>query len=854
MTVAARILTNAESDEGREFLRLVRVGQPDEIVSYRELVDEALRWTRFYDSRGLAKGDRIIVVQQHSLGLYASYAGALLGGYVPAMFAFPSAKFSEEEYFRTIGTLLAGARARLLVTYDDLAGKLHERERAALGETQVVTAADLGDRADRHVPDVDPDDPAFLQYSSGTTGIKKGVAVSHRALLWQVDTYADAIGATPSDRIVSWLPLYHDMGLIACFFLPLIRNVPLVAMSPFDWVKRPGMWTEAVAEHRATLSWLPNFAYNFLAANVRAEEAGDLSSLRGVVNCSEPILAASHDAFLERFEPHGFSSDALAVSYALAENTFAATSGGFGRPPATDWIDRAALEREGRAVATAAGAEGARHLVSSGPPLRETDVAVVDEQGRPVPERTIGEIQLRSPALMTSYDGNEEATRDAFRDGWYRTRDAGYLADGQLYVTGRRQDIVIVGGRNIYPQDVEAVANEVEGVLPGRVVAFGIPQEDRGTESLVVLAETEAENTTQIREAVREAIVAHADLVPGDIRLLPPRMLVKSTAGKISRTENRRRYLEEWSLPDERTSPEPNDADGVRRAVLRFVGADVADDAPLLSSGLIDSFATVELLGAVEQAAGMAIPAHELADSNFDSIADILALVSRLRAGSQAAPAATETDVPMTFDGPRPAAPAGHRVRSLLTRLRLQARGVRIGRRFRVAGPVLVELLGAGRNLEIGNDVVLMPGVHLKLRENGCIVLHDGVKLDTGVRLVAANDARLEIGQSAALGRGTLVNAGADVLVGRGSMTAAYCVVNASDHGLAAGTPMREQRYEHAPITVGEDVWVGAHAFIAKGARIGDGAIVSAGAIVSGPMPPGAIVQGRPARVVGFRR
>jgi acetyltransferase-like isoleucine patch superfamily enzyme/acyl carrier protein len=690
---------------------------------------------------------------------------------------------------------------------------------------------------------VDVDAPAFLQYSSGTTGLKKGVTVSHRALLWQVETYADAIGAGPGDRIASWLPLYHDMGLIACFFLPLIRKVSVVAISPFDWVKRPSLWVEAVAKNRATLSWLPNFAYNHLAATVREEEIAGMSldSLRGVVNCSEPIIATSHATFLERFSRHGFAPEALAASYALAENTFAATSGGFGRPLLHD-------DSLGRP------------LVSSGSPLPETDVRIVGDDGSELDERREGEVLLRSPSLMNGYDGNAEATAAALVDGWYRTGDLGYLADGELFVTGRKQDLIIVGGKNIYPQDVEAVVNEVGGVIPGRVVAFGVPREELGTESLVILAESDESNDPVLRREVHAAVAEHSDLVPGDVLLLPPRTLVKSTAGKISRSENRRRYLDEWSAP----AVARVDGDPVRRAVLSVVGRDVDpatidDDTPLVSSGLVDSFALAELLVAVESAADVTIPAGELDDASFETIAAIGELVERARVrgngrGTDAA-RVDVPDVPLVYDQPRtwPARPKRPGLWTTYYKLLFRAKGVRHGDGLRVLGPIMLELLGPGRNLVIGDRVTLMPGVHLKLRENGRIVLHDGVKLDTATRLVAANDACIEVGAETTLGAGTIVNAGADVLVGRGTLTSAYCMINASDHLMAAGRPIREQGYEHEAIRIGEDVWMGANVFIAKGASIGNGVVVSAGSVVTGAVPDQAVVQGQPARVIRFR-
>jgi fatty-acyl-CoA synthase len=863
------VLRHASDDDGSEFLRLVFPGDADVVLSYRELVAEASSWAQFYDEAGLAPGDRIVVALPHSVDLYAAYVGAILGAFVPAMFAFPSPKFSEAEYFRTLDALCANAGARMFVTYDQLSVRLKARGLHAAG-CQVRNPSDRrGPSASqpRHSPPVDPDAPAFLQYSSGTTGIKKGVAVSHRALLWQLDAYGAAIDLGPDDRVISWLPLYHDMGLIACFFLPLLKKVPVVAMSPFDWVREPALWLQAVTDHRGSLSWLPNFAYSFLAANISGEQLGDqdLATLRGVVNCSEPLLTASHERFLERFAPVGMSADRLAASYALAENTFAVTSGGFGRALMVDSVDRSSFDAFGCAEPIPAGTPGARELVSSGRPLDGVDIEIVDDGGNDVPERTVGEIVVSSPSLMTGYYGNPEATKLALRDGRYRTGDLGYLAGRELFVTGRKGDLIIVGGRNIYPQDIESIVHEVDGVVAGRAVAFGVPRPELGTEGLVVLAETTAEDAEQrdrIGLDVRETVATHADLAPLDVRILPHRTLVKSSAGKPARSENKRRYLEVWQHETTHRATEV-DSESELAVVRRIVG-EVArqvpanDDERLLSSGLVDSFGLVELLAGIEQSLGVRIPPQLAHEDALDSISSIVGTVRAIRAGSDAS---TQLSSAPTSSRPVPMTHATatqtrrtRGARSFAYRALFRLKGITCGRGLTVRGRVYLELDGRPSNIVIGSNVTLMPHVHLKNRENGRIVLHDGVKLDTGARLVAANDATIEIGERAVLGPGAVVNAGRDVSIGRDSLTAPYCILNTSDHGIAAGTPIREQPFEHAPIVIGEDVWLGAGVFVAKGSVIGHGAVVSAGSLVSGTIPPGSIADGRPARPIRVRR
>jgi fatty-acyl-CoA synthase len=869
-TIAAVLHDNAARDDGAEFLRLILPGAPDQVLAYAELVAEAGRWTRFFAHSGLAPGDRVIVVLPHSLDLYAAYVGALLGAHVPAMFAFPSAKLSEELYFATIGRLIVDSGARLLVTYGELRDKLRAREAVAVADVILVTPEDVeGGRDLPAAAPASPDDVAFLQYSSGTTGIKKGVALSHRALLWQVAAYGDAIGIRGDDRIVTWLPLYHDMGLIAAFFLPLIRKIPVVAMSPLDWVKRPALWLQAVTRHRGTLSWMPNFAFNFLARSVPAEElAGvDLSSLRGLVNCSEPVMAHSHDVFVERFASVGFRREALAVSYAMAENTFAVTSGGFGRLPVVDHVDIRAFEELGESQPAPAGAPGSRTVVSSGRPLVETEVQVINADGAPLPARHVGEIVVASPCLMHGYDGDAAATAASLSMRRFRTGDLGYVADGEVFVTGRKKDLIIIGGRNIYPQDVEAAASQVAGVIPGRCVAFGIADENAGTERLIVLAEseTDAAKHERLKAAIYAAVAGLTEVVPSDIRIVPARELIKSSSGKISRNANRDRYVEKLAAPPAAVIDVPAGVDEglvarvrsvVRSRLAAIPGVDTAavtDTTPLVTSGLVDSFALAELLVALESATGRALtPARLRETRNVDSIAALAAALRDDGAGPSVAPPPGTDDVPMTY-ATRPQPRKARGWWTTFYRALFRWKGIACGPGLQVLGPLLLQIDGDARRIRMGTNVTLMPGVHLKNRENGSIVLHDGVKLDTMVRLVAANDAVLELGDDVAFGMGTVVNAGMDVRVGRGALSSICCMINASDHRMDPGTPIRRQPYVHAPILIGEDAFLGAHCYVGKGSRIGNGAVVSVGAAVTGDIPPGAIVQGSPARVVKYR-
>ncbi|WP_417520139.1 AMP-binding protein [Minwuia sp.] len=828
------------------FLTLVQSDGSEQSLSYDTLMTRAECWAGNLSTAGIRQGDRVVVIHRHGLDLYAAYIGAILMGAVPSMFAHPSPKLSEAVYFETIEALLAGSKARALVTCTEVAEKLMPLVHRLPTFETLLTDGDIDPSVTAfETPAVAPDDPAFLQYSSGTTGLKKGVVISHRALLWQIETYGNAIEAGTRDTIISWLPLYHDMGLISCLFLPLIRRCRLVAMSPFDWVRRPGMWPEAVTRHRGTLSWLPNFAYLFMARNV-PEGAFDLSSLRGVVNCSEPVTQQAHEAFIDRFAAQGLTTDALAASYAMAETVFAVTSGGFDDPLRT-------IEHDGRVI------------VSSGRILPDTDVRILAEDGRDLPDGETGEIEIAAPCLFSGYDNNRDATQAALNDNRYRSGDLGFLQDGHLFVTGRKRDLIIIGGKNIYPHDIEALTETISGVLPGRSVALGKRDEGSGTEQLIVLAESDAPAAghAALIDAIRSAIAGATEVNPNDIRIVPPRWLRKSTSGKIARAANLERYLEELSSaasPDLAPAIGPS---GLRERVRRLVidqvldGQRVDDDTSLIRAGRIDSFSIVNLILTIERAFGLSLPESIVSRTDcLDTIQAIAETVERLQAGITDEDADTDfdlADVPMVSDTPV-ALPTGRAgFWTWYYRLTFRRHGIRYGKGLRVLGPILLRLDGNARNMRFGDGVTIMPGADLKIRENGKLTVGDGCAIDTMARLVAANDAEIRLGDRSQIAFASIINAGENVTIGRDTATAGHCTIIASEHLYTGPEPIMSQGYRHEPVLIGADVWLASNVLVTPGSKIGNGAVISARSTVAGTIRPYALAAGAPARIIGSR-
>jgi len=367
---------------------------------------------------------------------------------------------------------------------------------------------------------------------------------------------------------VSWLPLYHDMGLIGCLLLAVYYPGPLVLIPPELFLVRPALWLRAIARHRATLSVSPTFGYAFSAKRVRDEDVAglDLSSWRLAVCGAEPISIAALQAFSERFAPLGFRPAALRPVYGLAETSLAVTFSPPDRPPRALGVDPARLAASGEAV------PGTRAIASVGTPVPGAELEVRGSTGRRLRERRVGRIFTRGPSLMTAYFGQQEATAGAIRDGWLDTGDLGFVADGELYVCGREKDLVIIRGANHVPQEFEECLDRLEGVRPGCSVALGFVPEGEDGEQLLVLAEraraaARDDGDAGTVEAIRRAVLEHTGIKPHTVRLLEPGTLPRTSSGKLRRSEALRRFLAGELAPPRKAGAARISAEMLRSAV-----------------------------------------------------------------------------------------------------------------------------------------------------------------------------------------------------------------------------------------------------------------------------------------------
>ena len=536
---------------------LLLSGKPDQPITYRQLIEGAAAWDQALTRTGILPGEVVVLIQQHSLELVYAYLGTILHGSIPSIMPFLTEKLLPERYRADLTALVGITRPEAVITYREFEPEV----RAALGEGSSVRHILVSDQVTPALA-FDPaefgglrrrgEDIVLLQHSSGTTGLQKGVALSHQAVLNQLEAYSATLKLNSDDVIVSWLPLYHDMGLIAGFLMPILLRVPLVLLSPFEWVRAPYKLMHAVTHYRGTITWLPNFAYNFCALKIRDRdlEGVDLSSWRAVSNCSEPMRYDSQVAFAKRFAPYGLNPAALCTCYAMAENVFAVTQGGLDGPVAVDEIDRECAQAEKTAALPFDGRPTIK-MLSAGKPLSNTEVCILDEHHHEVADRVIGEVALRSNCMLSEYYHRPDATEKAFHKGWYLTGDFGYKADGQLYVAGRKKELIIVGGKNIYPMDLEELAMEVPGVHAGRVVAFGIFNETAGTEDVVLVAEVDTQDPAErdrISDAIRAAVTRGSAVALRYVHLVDKKWLIKTSSGKNARLANKEKFMKEIGL------------------------------------------------------------------------------------------------------------------------------------------------------------------------------------------------------------------------------------------------------------------------------------------------------------------
>lgn len=516
----------------------------EHVILWGDLAQSCAAFGEAYGRSSLARGGQVLIFLRHVPELYGSFFGAMLSGLTPAFMPCSSPRQDLGLYWRSHAMLLDQIRPAAIVTDEPTLAEMRsaglDLGSAAVILIETVGAAPLAPRW------ADEQAIALLQHSSGTTGLKKGVALSYAAIVDQIESYAAVLGLNEHDAIISWLPLYHDMGLIACLMMPAYFGIPITHIDPLHWVGRPGLLFDQIVARGGTLTWLPNFAFDHLSATVgRRAAQWDLSGMRAFINCSEPCKAASLDRFAAAFAPAAVRPDQLQCCYAMAETVFAVSQTRLGESPRRLALDPASLVRGARPQASRA--VDCATLIETGAVIDGLRVTIHDEAGNEIAEDRVGEIGVRGRFLFSGYNRDPRLTAERLRGDLYLTRDLGFLRDERVYILGRLDDLIIINGRNMYAHEIEAAVAGLDGVKAGRCVALAWFDARIGSETLVLMCERDRASPCSdddLRRRISETVNAIFNVMPRAVELVEEGRLVKTTSGKLSRSENLRRFVQ----------------------------------------------------------------------------------------------------------------------------------------------------------------------------------------------------------------------------------------------------------------------------------------------------------------------
>jgi len=545
-------------------------GEHHYTMTFGELYAAAQKCAEELARRGVPAGGRVSLMLPTSRQFFLCFAGILLAGAVPVPIYPPFRADRIEEYAERQSAILNNAGVCLLLTFrraEAVAKLLKPRVKSLLGVVDAEKLLEAAEKAPPPAPGALPafisgsrvrkgSDIALLQYTSGSTGDPKGVTLTNANLLANMRVIAKGVDLGPSSVGISWLPLYHDMGLIGAWLTLLLHGVPLVVMSPLAFLTRPERWLQAMSKHRGTITAAPNFAYELCVRKIpdKAMEGVDLSSMRVVMNGAEPVNPETLERFANRFAKYGFRKEAMLPVYGLAEASLGVTFPPLDRVPRVERVQREAFTAQGRAVTAAADDEAAIAFVSVGKSFPGHEVKIVDEHGNALPERTEGFLWFRGPSATSGYFENAEATANLMPQGpvasdggypWLNSGDRAFQAEGEIFITGRVKDIIIKGGRNLYPHEVEELASRAEGTRKGCVVAFGLKDASTGTEKLVIVAESREQDKARraaIVAAINDEVSRGLGLPPDRVELIPPGSIPKTSSGKLRRDGTKQLY------------------------------------------------------------------------------------------------------------------------------------------------------------------------------------------------------------------------------------------------------------------------------------------------------------------------
>lgn len=548
-TLVEALYRYGEIEADRPHIYLLDEEGNEKIIRYGQLLTNAKKVAQGLMIRGIKNGETVAIMLPTCEEFFYCFFGILLAGGIPVPIYPPFRMDQIEDYAKREAKILSNAGVRILITFQkaEAVSKLLKVFITNLNE--VVTTDDLM-QSPGEIPNltIEAEDPALIQYTSGSTSDPKGVLLTHFNLLSNLRAVGKTIHITAADRVVTWLPLYHDMGLIGTWLGSLYYGIPVTVLSPLFFLNRPERWLWAIHYYRGTLSAGPNFAYELCVRKINDDmiQGLDLSSWRLAFNGAEAIYPKTMERFAEKFAPYGLKPETLFPVYGLAESTVALAFPPLGRVPRIDKIERESFEKQKRAVPIQPGEENFLEFISCGKPIVGHEIRIVDDADQELPERRIGNLQFRGPSAMQGYYRNPDATQAAYHNGWWNTGDLGYFADEEIFITGRKKDIIIKAGRNLHSAELEDIAGQVTGVRKGCVVAFGVSDAQSGSEKLIIVAETnvqKAEVRDQIVAEIIEKIATDVGMPPDQVVLVAPKTIPKTSSGKLRRAACKESYL-----------------------------------------------------------------------------------------------------------------------------------------------------------------------------------------------------------------------------------------------------------------------------------------------------------------------
>jgi acyl-CoA synthetase (AMP-forming)/AMP-acid ligase II len=506
-TLVDHLRWHASRQPDKLYSRYLFDGRDPVELTFGETLERTRRVAAGLAARGVGKGSLVLIILEHHQDLMPAFLGAMWLGAIPAFLQDPHAKIDPERYYRNLEGLIEGSAPKAVLTRASVRDSAEGLLPAGHGGPVFLTMDDVSGEGLAGDPEPHgPEDVAAIQYSSGSTGLQKGAMLSHRAILAEIRGVGEFFEITDDDVFLTWVPLYHDWGLFCVALHSLTIGTSYILLSPLDWVRRPVMIFEAATRYRPTIYYHPNFAFNFMTLRIKDKEMEglDLSSLRLTSNGAEPCFYESHKMFVDRFEPWGLRRDSLGIVYGMAEVTNTVFAAGHREPIAVDPVDRFILQKERRAQPVVVEDPAAQYMLGVGRALRDTEYRIVDDHRKDLPDREVGEVAIRSRAVMHGYHMNPEATSSSLdAEGWYFTGDMGYRVGSTLFITGRKSDLIIVAGVNIYPQDIEAIVGEHPHAVAGRVAAIGVDDFELGTQKIVLIVESKS-NDPKVHQEIAQ--------------------------------------------------------------------------------------------------------------------------------------------------------------------------------------------------------------------------------------------------------------------------------------------------------------------------------------------------------------